>query len=145
MRLKANPAEDTCRRAEQRALTAAARLRPNSWSSIEVAMLDVSEHGFRARSEARLKPGAAVSLDIAGLGATDAQVEWWRDGEFGARFFVPIDLGACAWSFNERQAALAQLLVARARAKASGRPCAEARLRREILSGLTIRKGSAAG
>jgi hypothetical protein len=144
MRGKGNPAEDQGRRAERRTLSAAARLRPNNWSSIEVAMLDLSEFGFRARSEARLQPGAGVSLDVAGLGPVDAQVEWWKNGEFGARFIVPVDLAACLWSFEERHVALAQLLVARARANSSGRSAAETRLRREILSALPMHKGGAA-
>ncbi len=139
----ADHCESQGRRARRRPLQAAARLQPNSWSSVEAAMLDLSELGFRARCEARLRPGSGVSLDIPGIGRTDAQVEWWREGEFGARFFSPIDLSACGWTLEERHTQLAQLLVARARAKASGRATAEARLRREILSSLPIRSGAA--
>ncbi len=128
------------RRAERRPLTASTRLRPNGWSSVEIAMLDLSELGFRAHCEARLRTGASVSLDVPGLGAVEAQVEWQRGDEFGARFYTPLDLAACGWTLDERHSALAHLLVARAGASAANRPAAEAQLRRQILSTLPIRK-----
>ena len=129
------------RQSERRAVSAAARLRPNSWSSLEVAMLDLSEHGFRARTEARMKVGGTVSLEIPGLGCVEAQVEWQRGDEFGARFYSAIDLQACGWTSDERPHALAQLLVSRAGAKAAGRSVAEAELRRRILVSLPMRRG----
>jgi hypothetical protein len=133
-------AADRERRAERRSLSASTRLKPNAWSSVEAAMLDLSELGFRARCEARLRTGGSVSLDIPGLGVVEAQVEWQRGDEFGARFYTPIDLSACRWTLDERHNALAQLLVARARAQAAERPAAEAQLRREILSNLPVHK-----
>lgn len=138
-------AGDIGRRAERRALDEPARLRPNSWSSIEIAMVDLSELGFRGRCDARLQPGAPVSLEVPGVGPVDAQVEWQRRGEFGARFFAPLDLERCGWTLGDRRQALAQLLVHRAAANRAGRPGAEAQLRRQILSALPIRKDRAAG
>lgn len=134
----ARPSADVERRAERRPLTASARLSPNAWSTLEVAMLDLSELGFRARCEARLRTGGTVSLEVPGLGTVQAQVEWQRGDEFGARFYTALDLGACGWSLDERNHALAQLLVARAGANAAGRPAAEAQLRRQILGNLTM-------
>ncbi len=128
------------RRAERRPLQASTRLRPNGWSSVEIAMLDLSELGFRARCEARLRTGAGVSLDMPGLGAVEAQVEWQHGDEFGARFYTHLDLAACGWTLDERHSALAHLLVARAGASAANRPAAEAELRRQILATLPIRK-----
>jgi hypothetical protein len=136
----AKSAGDSGRRAERRPVNGSARLRPNSWSSLEVAMLDLSENGFRARSEARMKVGGTVSVDIPCIGSVDAQVEWHRRNEFGARFYQPIDLEACGWTLQERGHALAQLLVSRAGAKAAGRADAEADLRRRILASLPMRK-----
>ena len=136
----ARPMTDRDRRAERRSLSASARLRPNAWSSVEIAMLDLSELGFRAHCEARLRTGATVTLEIPGLGPVEAQVEWQRCDEFGARFYSPIDLEGCRWSLQDRHQALAQLLVARAGAKAAGRPGAEAQLRRQILGNLPMRK-----
>ncbi|HEX8579710.1 MAG TPA: PilZ domain-containing protein [Allosphingosinicella sp.] len=134
------PTADKARRAERRAVSGSARMRPNSWSSVEVAMLDLSEHGFRARCDVRLRAGSGVSIEIPGAGTVEAQVEWQRGDEFGARFYQALDLAVCGWTGEERHSALAQLLVARAGAKAAGRPVAEAQLRRQILASLPIRK-----
>lgn len=134
------PKEEGGRRAERLAVHGATRLKPNAWSSVEVTMLDLSELGFRAACEARLRVGGTVSIDIPAIGAVEAQVEWQRGGEFGARFYAPIDLDACGWTTEERHNALAQLLVARAGAKAAGRQGAEAQLRRQILAALPIHR-----
>ncbi|MEA3065566.1 MAG: hypothetical protein QOJ27_2018 [Sphingomonadales bacterium] len=134
---------DSGRRSERLPLDAEARLRPNSWSSLQIRMLDLSESGFRAECEARVQPGGSVSLDVPGIGAVEAQVEWQRGSQFGARFFAPIELKRCQWTFRERHHALARLLVERAAAKRAGRRGAEGQLRREILSALPMRKGCA--
>ena len=133
------------RRSERLPLDAEARLRPNDWSSLQIRMLDLSAAGFRAECEARVQPGGSVSLDIPGIGAVEAQVEWRRDNQFGARFFAPIELKNCQWTFRQRHHALARLLVERAAAKRAGRRGAEGQLRREILSALPMRKGCASG
>lgn len=132
------------RQAERVAVDGAARLRPNSWSSVEATMLDLSPLGFRARCEARLQPGGGISVDIPGIGSVDAQVEWRRDGEFGARFFAPIEIERCEWTLSESRNPLAQLLVARAEAHKAGRAGAERQIRHQILRGLPMRKGEAA-
>ncbi len=134
---------DSGRRSERLPVSAETRLRPNSWSSLQIKMLDLSESGFRAECEARVKPGGSVSLDVPGIGSVDAQVEWQRGDQFGARFFAPIELKSCQWTFPERHHTLARLLVERAAAKRAGRRGAEGQLRREILSALPMRKGIA--
>lgn len=134
---------DSGRQSERLPLDAEARLRPNSWSSLQIRMLDLSASGFRAECEARLQPGGSVSLDVPGIGAVEAQVEWQRGDQFGARFFAPIELKSCQWTFRQRHHALARLLIERAGAKRAGRRGAEGQLRREILSALPMRKGCA--
>jgi hypothetical protein len=131
---------DTVRRAPRRAVDEAARLRPNSWSAIEVHMMDVSELGFRASCEARLQVGGCVSLDVAGVGPVEAQVEWQRDDEFGARFLAPLALDRCDWAVGADRPPLASLLYQRAAAHKAGRDGADAQLRRHILAALPIRK-----
>jgi len=126
------------------ALDLPTRLRPNDWSSLEVRMIDLSSRGFRAACEARLQRGACVSLDVAGLGSLEAQIEWQRGTMFGARFLHPIALEQCAWSHAERQSVLARLLVERAEAHQAGAARAERALRRRILENLPIHRGSAA-
>ena len=132
---------DLGRRAERVALDENTRLKPNSWSSLEIHMLDLSSLGFRASCEARLLRGGAVTLEIPGIGAVEAQVEWQRGNEFGARFFSEIELDQCDWTLGQRPHPLAQLLVQRAQARAAGRGIAEAQIRRRILEALPIRKG----
>jgi hypothetical protein len=132
--------DDQVRRAERVMLDEAARLQPNNWSSVEIRMVDLSELGFRATCEARLHSGAGVSLEVPGLGSVDAQVEWQRNGEFGARFYRPIDLAACDWVLGDQRRTLAHLLVQRAAAKRSGRLGGDQQLRRQILAALPMRK-----
>ncbi|MGZ8287091.1 MAG: PilZ domain-containing protein [Allosphingosinicella sp.] len=134
---------DSGRRAERLPLDAETRLRPNNWSSLQIKMLDLSSSGFRAECEAKVKPGGSVSLDVPGIGSVEAQVEWQRDGQFGARFFAPIDLKSCQWTFPDRHHTLARLLVERAAARRAGRGAAEGQIRRKILSALPMRKGCA--
>lgn len=135
---------DTVRRAERKLLDEAARLRPNDWSSVEIRMADISELGFRAAAEARLRVGGLVSLEVPGIGVVDAQVEWQRGGEFGARFLAPLALDRCGWACGDGGATLASLLYQRAGAHQVGRDRADAELRRRILTALPIRKGGAA-
>ena len=141
--MAARIAGDKARQSERMRVDAAARLKPNDWSSVEIGMLDLSENGFRARCEARVQPGGAVSLEIPGLGPVEAQVEWQRGQQFGARFFAPIDLSTCSWTLRERHHILAELLVERAQARQAGRRMAEGQLRQKILEGLPIHKGAA--
>ena len=140
---KAYATGDLARRAERVALDESTRLKPNSWSSLEIHMLDLSPLGFRARCDARLQPGSGVSLEIPGIGAVEAQVEWQRGDEFGAHFYTEIDLDRCDWTLGDRAHPLAQLLVQRAQAKAAGRGGAEAQIRQRILQTLPMRKGDA--
>lgn len=134
---------DGARRAQRVSVDAETRLRPNGWSSLQVRMVDLSTDGFRAECEARVRPGGCVSLDVPGIGAVEAQVEWQRGSQFGARFIRPIEVEHCAWNLGDHCHALAKLLVERASAKRVGRNRAEAQLRLEILSTLPIRKGCA--
>ncbi len=119
------------------------RLRPNEWSSLEIRMVDLSPCGFRAHCEARLRPGSCVSLDIPGVGAVEAQVEWQRDDMLGARFFQPIEVERCTWTARERVSVLAELLIERAAAAKAGRTEVEREIRQRILATMPISKGVA--
>ena len=131
---------DRGRQAERLSVDVAARLRPNDWSHVEVTVLDLSELGFRARCDARLQPGGGVSLDIPGIGAVEAQVEWRKANEFGARFFVPIDLSRCEWTLTQRSHARAELLVDRAPPRHSGRPLADVQIREKKVGTPAVHK-----
>ena len=107
------------------------RLRPNEWSSIQVGLLDISSHGFRAECEANLKIGGYVSLEVHGICQVDAKVVWRCNDEVGAQFARPIRLDHCAWvrepirpAADEPDAAidetLIELLARRAARRAAG-------------------------
>ena len=128
------------RRSERVPVDETARLKPNDWSSLEVRIVDLSQDGFRAECEARLLCGSTVRLDLPGLGETEAQVTWRRQGEIGARFMAPIDLARCEVAKPSRAAVLSRLLVQRADALSSGRFAQEQELRRRILGALPMQK-----
>jgi hypothetical protein len=138
---KAVATGDLERRAERVALDESTRLKPNSWSSLEIHMLDLSPLGFRASCEARLQAGGGVTLEIPGIGAVEAQVEWQRGNEFGAHFYTEIDLDRCAWALGDRAQPPAPRRAQRAQARAAGRSGAEAQIRQRILEALPMRKG----
>jgi hypothetical protein len=131
--------DDFERKADRVPIDADARLRPNDWSSLEIHMIDLSPLGFRGRCDARLPAGSGVSLDVPGIGAVGAQVEWQHKDEFGARFFAPIALESCEWTLADGRHALATLLVQRAAARRAARNVAEIRPR--ILMVPAMRKG----
>lgn len=97
-------------------------MRPNSWSSLEVRLLDLSEDGFRAECEALVRPGSAIWIEIPGIGEVEAQVRWRRRGEVGARFIAPIDLELCAIQPVADEKMLARLLIQGALASFAARP-----------------------
>ena len=128
------------RRSERINVDEKARLRPNSWSSLEVRIVDLSDSGFRAQCDATILCGSPISVDLPGLGETEAQVTWRRRGEIGARFIRPIDLSRCTAKPVSSERMLARLLVQRADAISAGRFSHEQQLRRRILGALPIRK-----
>jgi hypothetical protein len=133
------------RRAERYPLDEATRLRPNDWSNLEIRITDFSRFGFQAECDARLIKSGIISLDVPGVGEVSAQVRWQSDGQFGAQFLQPIDLGRCAWTGQGREAILARLLYQRAEAQRTGMDEEENRLRREILGALPIWRGDDSG
>jgi len=140
---KAEGQERSERRAERMPLDESTRLRPNEWSSLEIRMIDLSSCGFRANCEARLPPGSCVSLDIPGVGAVDAQIEWQNGDMLGARFYQPIEVRSCTWTARERMSVLARLLIERAAAAQAGQIEVEKQIRQRILAAMPISKGSA--
>jgi hypothetical protein len=127
------------RREKRTQVDQAARLHPNSWSSLEVRVLDVSAGGFRAQCEARVTIGSPVKLEIEGLGALEASVTWRRGDRFGARFVEPVDMARCAWTPVCDQVSLSRMLIDRAEARQSGALAQELELRRKILGSLPVR------
>jgi hypothetical protein len=129
----------TRREANRLAIYERTRLRPNSWSSLEVQILDVSSDGLRAKCEATLKIRSWLSIEVPGIGPIAAEVRWQRGKQFGASFVRPIDLQLCSWTPSSQEASLAQLLGHRAAAHLDGDLEHEKQLRERIKSSLPIR------
>ncbi len=117
-----------------------ARLHPNSWSSLEVRVLDLSAGGFRAQCEARVMVGSPVTIEVEGIGPVHARVTWRRGDRLGAKFDSPIDLSRCRWSALSEEVVLSRMLVERARANKTGAFGQELELRRKILQALPVKK-----
>jgi hypothetical protein len=116
------------RKHQRHRLEAQTRLRPNEWSTIQVGVVDISSHGFRARCDANLKIGGYVTLEVHGVGLVDARIVWRSRDQFGAQFAQPIDLEHCAWmagatpietSLRVPDEALFELLAKRAARRAA--------------------------
>jgi hypothetical protein len=116
----------------------AARLHPNSWSSLEVRVLDLSANGFRAECEARVTLGSAVTLEVPGVGQVNAHVTWRRGDRFGAKFDAPADVAQCDWAPICEQKVLSRMLIERAEARETGQFGHELELRRKILANLPV-------
>jgi hypothetical protein len=117
------------------------RLHPNAWSSLEVRLLDCSESGFRAECEARVRTGDLVTLEVPGIGPTEAQVSWCRGRELGAQFLQPIPFDRAELKQAPAETVLARLLIQRATAHRSGLRDVERELRRQIIDALPMRRG----
>ena len=116
------------------------RFHPNSWSSLEVRLIDCSEAGFRAESEARVRVCDEVTLELPGIGPAKAYVVGSRDREFGARFAVPFPIDQAELKPADEQQVLARLLVQRAAAQKSQLWDHEERLRGEIARVLPLHR-----
>ena len=129
------------RKADRIVVDEPARLHPNSWSSLEVRLIDCSETGFRAYCEARVGVADLVTIEIPGIGPVEAHISWRRDREFGARFLDPIDLARAELAGAGQETLLARLLVQRAAAHRANQRSEEQALRRKILQSLPMRRG----
>ena len=129
------------RKGERKAVDEPVRLHPNAWSSIEVRLIDCSETGFRADSEARVRICDEVTLEVPGIGPAKAYVSWVRGREFGARFVEPIPFERAQLTPAGQEQVLARLLLQRAMAQKSQLWEHEERLRRQIAEGLPLRRG----
>ena len=128
------------RKGERKAVDALARLHPNGWSSLEVRLIDCSENGFRAESEARVLNHEQVTLELPEIGPVKAQIAWCRDREFGAFFLEPIDFDRVKLAPVGDHQWLARLLVQRAAARKSQLWEHEERLRQEIARSLPVHR-----
>ena len=73
-----------------------ARVRELGTTGAAARVLNLSESGFMAETEAELKVGARVWLMLPGQERANAVVRWTAAGRLGAEFAAPIDLAILA-------------------------------------------------
>ena len=73
-----------------------AKMRELGTSGVEAKVLNISEHGFMAASDAAFEVGARVWLMLPGRDRANAVVKWTAAGKIGAEFAEPISLDGLA-------------------------------------------------
>lgn len=96
--IKARIAEDvTDRRRDSRVpVDLDAKMRELGASGVEAKILNISERGFMAASEAEFEVGSRVWLMIPGRDRANAVVKWTAGDKLGAEFAQPISLDGIA-------------------------------------------------
>lgn len=92
--IKARIAEDvTDRRRDSRLpVELDVKMRELGASGVEAKVLNISEHGFMAASEAEFEVGSRVWLMLPGRERANAVVKWTAGDKLGAEFSEPISL-----------------------------------------------------
>ena len=78
------------RRAERRVVNLAASLREPGASLQEAEVVNLSETGFAAETDAPLEKGAQVWLKLPGLEPTNSRVVWVDGRKAGFEFVTPL-------------------------------------------------------
>jgi hypothetical protein len=69
-----------------------AKMRELGATGVEATVLNISEHGFMAMSDARFEVGSRVWLMLPGRERANAVVKWTAGDKIGAEFAEPISL-----------------------------------------------------
>jgi PilZ domain len=69
-----------------------AKMRELGANGVEATVLNISEHGFMAISDARFEVGSRVWLMLPGRDRANAVVKWIAGDKIGAEFAEPISL-----------------------------------------------------
>ena len=98
MTIKARIAEDQDdrRRLPRFAVDIEAKMRELGASGVEAKVLNISERGFMAESEARFEVGSRVWLMLPGRERANAVVKWTAGDKIGAEFAHPISVEGIA-------------------------------------------------
>lgn len=92
--IKARIAEDQSerRQASRLPVDLEAKMRELGASGVEAKVLNISERGFMAASEAHFEVGSRVWLMLPGRERANAVVKWTAGDKIGAEFAEPISL-----------------------------------------------------
>lgn len=98
MTIKARIAEDQDdrRRLPRFPVDIEAKMRELGASGVEAKVLNISERGFMAESEARFEVGSRVWLMVPGRERANAVVKWTAGDKIGAEFAHPISVEGIA-------------------------------------------------
>lgn len=98
MTIKARIAEDQDdrRRLPRFPVDIEAKMRELGASGVEAKVLNISERGFMAESEARFEVGSRVWLMLPGRERANAVVKWTAGDKIGAEFAHPISVEGIA-------------------------------------------------
>ena len=86
--------EDDRRRFARLPIEVDAKMRELGASGVEAKVLNISEQGFMAASDARFEVGSRVWLMLPGRDRANAIVKWTAGDKIGAEFAEPISLDA---------------------------------------------------
>jgi hypothetical protein len=92
--IRARIAEDESdrRRASRVPVELDAKMRELGANGVEARIVNISERGFMAVSEARFEVGSRVWLMLPGRGRANAVVKWTAGDKLGAEFAEPISV-----------------------------------------------------
>ena len=92
--IRARIAEDQSdrRRAARVPVELDAKVRELGANGVEARVVNISERGFMAVSEARFEVGSRVWLMLPGRGRANAVVKWTAGDKLGAEFAEPISV-----------------------------------------------------
>ena len=91
-RIGESPEPAERRRASRYAIDVEARVRELGASGIEARILNISETGFMAATDAHFEVGARVWLMLPGRDRANAVVKWTAGDRIGAEFAEPISI-----------------------------------------------------
>ena len=96
--IRARIAEDQSdrRRAARVPVELDAKVRELGANGVEARVVNISERGFMAVSEARFEVGSRVWLMLPGRGRANAVVKWTAGDKLGAEFAEPISMDGLA-------------------------------------------------
>jgi hypothetical protein len=92
--IRARIAEDHSerRRSSRVPVALEAKMRELGANGVEAKVLNISERGFMAESDARFEVGSRVWLMLPGRDRANAVVKWTAGDKLGAEFAEPISL-----------------------------------------------------